>query len=109
MTATHADEHTNYFNLVEAWENSGQTQKRFCESRGVNYKTFTKWRGKYLARYKQTAASEAPRFVPVKVTKSPGEPQPPSVQITLPNGVKLSVTISFSEVLLLCQQLRQLA
>ncbi|MDX2249191.1 MAG: transposase [Bacteroidia bacterium] len=53
--------------LVENWKQSGQSQRAYCESHGVNAATFSYWRGQYLRDGSKTPAG----FVALKPMPEP--------------------------------------
>ncbi len=69
--------------LIEAWQKSGETIKAFCQARGVQRATFHRWH--------QRLNEPTPReeFVPVlrQVTSPPSSSW--SLEIALPNGTTL--------------------
>lgn len=50
--------------LIEAWQASGMSKKRFCESQGIRTQTFYYW-------YKKCRASDAPLSGFTKVNLAP--------------------------------------
>jgi len=68
---------------ITAWEQSGQSQKSFCEQRELNYHRFGYWRRKFL---EQSHTEDQPinGFVPVRSLQSSSAT---GLSLTLPNGV----------------------
>ncbi len=53
---------------IQEWQNSGLSQRDYCERAGLALSTFTLWRGRLQARTASTAASMVPQkleIVPV--------------------------------------------
>ena len=82
------------YSLIGQWRSSGQTQRIFCESRGVAYGTFKYW----VKKQKEEKASKIknrlsrpPVLVPLNIspvaTTSPQTSD--AIEIQYPNGVKL--------------------
>ncbi len=67
--------------MIEAYEQSGLTQKAFAQREGVKYSTFTAW----LLRYRQQATEPTKStFAEVRVPTT----QPRwALEIALPNGI----------------------
>ena len=71
--------------LKEAWQQSGLTQKAYCEQQELRYSTFGYWVRK-LRRVAEPTARERPSgFVPV----IPGAVQPTGLTLSLPNGLEI--------------------
>ena len=54
---------------VNAWKDSGQSQKEFCKAHHLGFSTFRRWRGIFKAEDTEgvVATAEPVRFLPVKV------------------------------------------
>ena len=79
------------FALVEEWEESGQTQKVFCQEQGVKVGTFAYW-----LRKKRQERESTGGFLPVRVRQDSGvEP----VEVIYPNGVRMRVSQTDPEVI----------
>ena len=68
---------------ITAWEQSGQSQKTFCEQHELNYHRFGYWRRKFLGQ-SQSGLKSTSGFVPVHPV--PGRTSS-GLSLTLPNGV----------------------
>jgi hypothetical protein len=53
---------------IDAWKDSGLTQKVFCETHHLSFGSFRRWRRLFKAEAVATP-NERVRFVPVKVTE----------------------------------------
>jgi len=78
---------------IQAWKDSGLSQKAFCERQGLNFNTFYYLRSKLLAKQKQSKPVE---FAPVKLvndTTSVGQ------HLTMENkhGVKLHLPLYLAD------------
>ena len=56
-----------WFDRIEAWKESGLTQKVFCEQQQLGLGSFQRWRGIFM-RGEKPEASSAVSFLPVNVT-----------------------------------------
>jgi len=85
------------FALVEAWEQSGQSQPDFCVQHNITLSKFGYWRSKWLA-LQSPSSSDSSSFIEIetpptsnkknKITVStPSEDQ--GYEIIYPNGVRL--------------------
>ena len=79
------------YGFIARWEHSGLSQKEFCKAEGVNYYKFKYWKTRQHQEQKssrQKPIKPKPDFIPVSMSgfKSSGS----SIEITFPNGVKLS-------------------
>ncbi len=88
---------------VEAWQASGLSAKRFCKDNALPYWQFLYWAKKLYPPKPPTAPANA--FTRVMPIASPGAAQ--GLQITLPNGVRIS-GIDSDNVALLATVLDQL-
>lgn len=91
------DKEHQMFTLVEAWEQSGQSQPDFCAQHNITLSKFGYWRSKWLA-FQSSITSESSSFIEIvapstskkkrQVTVSnPSEDQ--GYEIIYPNGVRL--------------------
>ena len=78
--------------LISAWGQSGQSQKAFCESKGLCYRNFCQWKSRLKQDVQETQADSA-SFLPIQVTeKRAGTPKGlQAATANLPNGIKLSL------------------
>jgi hypothetical protein len=58
---------------VNAWKDSGQSQKEFCKAHHLGFATFRRWRGIFKAENAEgvVATAEPVRFLPVSVHEPP--------------------------------------
>jgi len=74
--------------IINDWESSNQSQKRFCSRLGISFNTFSYARSK-LAR----AQNIKPAFIPVNVNLSDHQPfKSENVVIENPRGFKLHIS-----------------
>ena len=66
---------------IEGWKQSGQSERAYCEERGLNPVSFYRW---FARLRKAEPASEGPRFIPVRLAASQGVGS--AVELTFPNG-----------------------
>jgi hypothetical protein len=82
------------YSLIDQWHSSSQTQRAFCESRGISYGTFKHWirkqKDEKVVKIKGPSP-ERPLLIPVKVAIPISEPKSDFVpfEIAYPNGVRL--------------------
>ncbi len=73
------------FKLIEQWQQSGLTQKAFCEQQSIRYYVFHYWYKRY--RMQQSGVQDnAGSFVKLQVAKPSGTG---SVEINYPGGIRL--------------------
>ena len=79
--------------IIEAWNKSGESQKKYCERLEVSFNTFTYARTKLLQQDKPKS-----QFIPLTVKSSSEEKLPPPSVIILENpyGYKLHLSASLS-------------
>ncbi len=72
------------FSLIEQWQQSGLTQKTFCEQHAIRYYVFHYWFKRY--RMQQAGEDNAGSFVKLQVVKpSSGG----AVEINYPGGIRI--------------------
>lgn len=71
---------------VELWQESGLSQRAFCEKEGISYQVFGYWLRKFRQK-KAPGAGKRPGFVDVNVGPSPAAE---GISIHYPNGVVLT-------------------
>jgi hypothetical protein len=80
------------FGHIEAWKNSGQSQKNYCEQVGLAYSTFQYWAKKYREESSETEITDMPGFIPVEVRPDP-EMDPTEftnqLHFLFPNGIQV--------------------
>lgn len=89
---------------VEAWKASGLRQVDYCQQQGLSRKSMSLWKRKLAAAGQAPEPSHSQKLIPVIVTgerKAAGplrrqayQPDPTHLDIRLPNGVQLALTIS---------------
>jgi len=77
------------FAVIERYQESGLTQKAFCEIEGLALSTFQYWISKYK-EYQQSDSSLAEAFVELK-PQSPLSSLGNAIILSYPNGVTLTV------------------
>jgi hypothetical protein len=82
--------------LVEEWFISGLSKKVFSEQAGVGYNTFLYWAQKWSRENGKRSQSSDEIFLPLQMDH-PSNIQESSVEITYPNGVKLSCSPSLAQ------------
>ena len=76
------------FELIVKQQESGLSQKSFCEEEGIGLPKFVYWKQKWLQE------NEESTFIQIK---APTKIEPSTIEISYPNGVSLKVnTIDFS-------------
>jgi hypothetical protein len=80
-----SDQRQQMFSLMEQWQQSGLTQKTFCEQQSIRYYVFHYWYKRY--RMQQSGLADNPgSFVKLQVSK----PLPSgSIEINYPGGVRI--------------------
>lgn len=76
--------------LVDAWQQSNQTQKTFCQEQGLCYQQFSKWKRRLKSEVSDDADIAETAFIPVhwqSAQPSPSEGLP----IILPNGIRIVI------------------
>ena len=81
----HDDQHREkMFSLISAWQQSGLSQRAYCEHHGVRYSLFHYWYKRY--RDEQSTPLEKASFVPLHLQPSP---LAASVELLLADGRRL--------------------
>lgn len=91
-------ERQRWLERINAWQDSGLTQKAFCQAHQLGYATFRRWRGIFKAEAAKTAGPtrESVRFLPVIVQ----ETIPTPVTIHLQDDLRIEVAPGFNPQLL---------
>ncbi len=89
---------------IAVWEQSGLTQKAFCEQHALNYYRFGYWRRKYREQIQGDAVQARKGFIPVQYSP---ERVAGGLSLTLPNGIRVQ-GIDADNLPLLSHLLRQL-
>jgi hypothetical protein len=105
-TAEESKRLTQYWQeQISVWEQSGQTQKSFCEQHDLVYHRFGYWRRKFQEKAKPVDWVHRPSGF-VSVQQMPGRATT-GLMLTLPNGVSIQ-GIEPGNLPLVTQLLRQL-
>ena len=72
------------FARIKQWEDSGLSQKAFCEQTGMRYHVFHYWYRRYKNR-QSVSAIKAPSFVALQVDSSATV----SAELVMPNGKRI--------------------
>lgn len=71
--------------MIEAWQQSGLSQKEFCTQNNITHSTFCYWYRVYKSSQKKTDS-----FVPLTITRQTDE----LMTLTGSNGIRLQLPIS---------------
>ena len=82
------------FSHVESCLSGKQSQKTYCERKGIALSTFQYWAKKYREEFsKEEASEETPGFIPVQVQPDPEAKQeqhaPGHLHFLFPNGIQV--------------------
>jgi hypothetical protein len=79
---------------IEIWQESGVTQAEFCERENIPVSSFHHWVKKYKKEQELISLylDQYPGFIPVKVSPPVNSinEDPERIEISFPNGVRLS-------------------
>jgi len=91
-------ERQRWLERINAWQDSGLTQKAFCQAHKLGYASFRRWRGIFKAEAAKAVgpSGESVRFLPVKVQ----ETNPTPVTIHLQDDLRIEVASGFNPQLL---------
>jgi len=84
---------------IVKWQKSGLTQYQFCKGEKLAKATFSYWLKKYRQEQGQSIPSSpktpAKAFIPVELSRTlePAGSGPSQIQITYPNGIRLSCPV----------------
>ena len=82
----------------EKWVRSGLSQSNYCEQEGVKSSSFRYWRSRILS---EEAPKPTLRFSTLESPQALGKPHlTPSIQMALPNGIRIGIDNSVSTSLL---------
>ena len=84
-----------WFDRIEDWKQSGQTQKAFCEQQQLRLGSFQRWRGIFL-RGERPEASSAVSLLPVKVRVAPAS----SLALVIDDRLRIEIPAGFDPVIL---------
>ena len=80
------------------WLRSGLSQSKYCEQEGVRISSFCYWRSRILS---EEAPKPTLRFSTLESPQALGKPHvTPSIQMALPNGIRIGIDNSVSTPLL---------
>ena len=86
------------YGIVTRWQTSGMKQKDFCRSEGINYYKFKYWKTQYTREHEfiqqKQGSKESRDFIPIEIPSQ--ESLFSGIELTFPNGVKLTVNQSIS-------------
>ena len=77
------------FSLIEAWQNSGQSQKAYCRDKNIGYHVFHYWYRIYRSG-QPTNTSSPSSFVQLQIET----PSPACMELIMPNGKRLLMPCS---------------
>ena len=72
------------FELIEQWQQSGLTQKAFCEQHSIRYYVFHYWYRRY--RMQHVVSNNGSSFVKLQIAKPAGTSL---VEVIYPGGIRL--------------------
>ena len=84
-----------WFDRIEAWKQSGLTQKAFCEQQQLGLGSFQRWRRIFM-REELPEASSAVSFLRVKVTLAPAS----SLALVIDDHLRIEIPAGFDPVIL---------
>ena len=74
----------------EKWAKSGLSQAKYCEEAGIRVSAFCYWRSRILSE--ESVASETLRFSSAESVQTVEKPHlTPSIQMALPNGLRIGI------------------
>ena len=74
------------FNMLTHWQQSGISQKLYCEQHGIRYHVFHYWYKRY--RGEQSNSSE-PAFIPLTVKPSFSDATCANIEVVLADGKRI--------------------
>ncbi|HSF70675.1 MAG TPA: hypothetical protein VLA25_00125 [Methylotenera sp.] len=75
------------FNLIIGWQQSGQSQKMYCEQSGIRYHVFHYWYKRY--RDSQADSTKEGIFIPLQIKQLPPSGKNAGIELLLADGRKL--------------------
>jgi hypothetical protein len=91
--------------LCKRWQASGLSQKAFCEQNGVAKSSLYKWHKKFCLN----AESTLPGFARLNTVSEQSTQEKVSMELKLPNGAILQLSLSSNDVFALIQDLSHAA
>lgn len=89
---------TEMYGVVTRWQSSGMKQKEFCRCEGISYYKFKYWKTRFAREQcllpRSTNKEEPGSFIPVLPAGVEGFYR--GIELTYPNGVKLSFSQDIS-------------
>ena len=95
---TQHDQAAYWQSISDEWNASGESQKRFCQRKGISYGQFVTWRSKILSSQGKSRKQLQPvRITPAQQPAPLKLSNPPStndvvIHLSLPNGIKIGIT-----------------
>ena len=84
-----------WFDRIEDWKQSGQTQKVFCEQQQLRLGSFQRWRGIFL-RGERPEASSAVSFLPVNIAAASAS----NLALLINDHLRIEIPAGFDPVIL---------
>ena len=75
------------YRIINAWQNSGMTQKAFCRDHNLKLSVFYYWLGKY--RKSGTDNSQPERFIPISLSHAKERDNAYACVLEYPDGTTL--------------------
>lgn len=79
-----------WFDHIEAWQQSGLTQKAFCKQQQLRLGSFLRWRG-ICKRERESQRSTTMTFLPVNITV----PEAASLALLLGDELRIEIPVGF--------------
>lgn len=80
------DAQQQMYAMIHSWQQSGLTQKAYCEEQAIRYHVFHYWYKRYRDAHLQD--NEA-GFIPLQTAPSPSLVPPAHTELILPDGKRL--------------------
>ena len=74
------------FNMIIDWQQSGLSQKKYCEAHGIRYHVFHYWFRRYRSQH--TDHPDA-GFIPVQIESLPGSHVQAGIELVLTDGRRI--------------------
>ena len=71
------------FNLIRGWQNSGLSQKMYCEQSGIRYHVFHYWFKRYCNK---NPGNKEGTFIPIQIQSSEAVGRHPGIELILSDG-----------------------
>lgn len=79
-----------WFDHIEAWQQSGLTQKAFCEQQQLRLGSFLRWRG-ICKRERKPRGASTMTFLPVQITV----PKAAGLALLLGDELRIEIPVGF--------------